>query len=306
MSQRHAPHGQVVFFGTDAFSVPSLVALISGGWQVAAVVTKPDSPTGRGRQVSEPAVKRLATAAGIPVLQPHNLEAAQTELAATGATAGVVVAYGKIIPAAILELFPKGLINVHASLLPRFRGASPIESAILANDDETGVTLMRIEPGLDTGPTYDSTKIQLDGTETRPQLYERLAETGADLLTTLLPAILSGQVVAIPQDVADATTTGRLRKSDGDIDWSKPADLLAREVRAYLGWPGSRTELAGTPVTITAAHTGTASGPPGSAYTTPGGDLAAYAGTGSLIIDALKPAGKREMSGRDFLRGHQL
>ncbi|HVQ43465.1 MAG TPA: methionyl-tRNA formyltransferase [Candidatus Saccharimonadia bacterium] len=296
----------IVFFGTDAFSVPSLVQLIAKGWNIAAVVTKPDSPTGRGQKISEPAVKRLATAAGITVLQPHRVGDIHAELAATKAVIGVVVAYGKLIPPSLLELFPRGLVNIHASLLPRYRGASPIEAAILNGDDETGVTLMQLEAGLDTGPTYDVSKIQLEGTETRPELYERLAELGADLLAIRLPAILEGQVVPIPQNEAEASLVGRLTKADGLIDWTKTAQRLEREVRGYLDWPGSRTHLAGAEVTITAAHTASDSGPAGQSHRTDDGELAVYAATGSLIIDRLKPAGKRDMPARDFLTGHPL
>jgi methionyl-tRNA formyltransferase len=306
MTSTQKSKSPVVFFGTDAFSVPSLVQLISGGWPVAAVVTKPDSPTGRGQILSEPAVKRLATAASIPVFQPAKLSDIEADLKATGAVIGIVVSYGKLIPPSALQIFPLGYVNVHASLLPRYRGASPIEQAILNGDEETGVTLMQLEEGLDTGPTYDTSKIQLVGTETRPELYERLAEVGADLLTMSLAAIVREQVVPIPQDESEAVVVGRISKSDGVIDWAKPAINLEREVRAYLGWPGSRTEISGVDVTVTRARVATASGPAGAAYVTPEGDLAVYASTGSLIIENLKPAGKREMAGRDFLSGHSL
>ena len=296
----------IIFFGTDAFSVPSLIRLLAENWNVVGVVTKPDSPTGRGRVLTEPAVKRLATARHIPVLQPTKLSEIEPEIRKLGATIGVVVAYGKIIPPSILGLFPMGLLNVHGSILPRYRGASPIEAALLAGDNETGVTLMRLEAGLDTGPTYDISKIQLDGTETREELYDRLAELGADLLAIQLPAIIREQVVPIPQNNAEATTVGRIAKSDGDIDWAKPALVLEREIRAYQGWPGSRTQIAGIDVTVTAAHSGTDSGPSGTPYKTEAGELAIYAATGSLVIDMLKPAGKREMTAHDFLTGHPL
>ena len=296
----------IVFFGTDAFSVPSLVRLIAEGWNVIAVVTKPDSSTGRGQHLTQPAVKRLALAKSIPVFQPHHLEDIVADLRKLKAEIGIVVAYGKVIPPSMLQLFPKRLINVHASLLPRYRGASPIESAILNGDEETGVTLMQIEEGLDTGPTYDISKLQLDGTENREGLYVRLAELGADLLDIRLPSILRDEVVPIPQDEIEAVTVGRIQKSDGFIDWAKPATVIEREIRAYFGWPGSRTTIAGVDVTITSAHVDHLSGPSGSAVKTPDGELAVYAGTGCLIIDQLKPAGKREMSSRDFLAGHTI
>jgi len=297
---------RLIFFGTDAFSVPTLIRLLAEGWNIVAVITKPDSPAGRGRETTMPAVKKLALASSIRVLQPDKLSDANDEITALKPRVGIVVAYGKIIPASTIKLFPKGLINIHASLLPRHRGAAPIEAALLAGDTSTGISLMRIEPGLDTGPVFNTTKLQLTGTETRLQLYEQLAELGAELLATKLAGILAGDIVPIPQSHAHATHVSRLSKTDGDIDWSKPAATLEREVRAYLGWPGSHARVAGTEAVITAAHTTNQDGHPGTAYRTPSGELAVYAGSGSLVIDRLKPAGKREMTGPEFLSGHPL
>jgi methionyl-tRNA formyltransferase len=248
-----------------------------------------------------------ALAASIPVLQPTGpLSELHDQLAGLMPTAGVVVAYGKVIPANIRGLFPKGLINIHASLLPQYRGASPIETAILNGDDTTGVTLMRIDAGLDTGPTYDAAKLQLAGTETRLELYERLAELGAGLLAAKLGHILEGNIVPIPQDNTRASRVNLIQKTDGHIDWTKPAVRLEREIRAYLGWPGSRATIAGHDVIITAAHLSPADGPAGQAYRAPSGELAVYTGAGSLVISRLKPAGKREMTGPEFLTGHPL
>jgi methionyl-tRNA formyltransferase len=297
---------RLVFFGTDAFSVPSLIRLLAEQRHIVAVVTKPDSRTGRGRELSSPAVKRLADAGGIPVFQPSRVRDIESSLRKLEPTAGVVVAYGKIIPQAVLDVFPKGLINVHASLLPLYRGASPIEHAILAGDEDTGVTLMQLEAGLDTGPTYDSSSVQLVGTETRPDLYERLAELGADLLSSKLDAILSGTIVPVPQDNSLASHTGLINKRDGHIDWTKPAAQLEREVRAYLIWPGSHAEVSGIDVTITAAHVEPGAGDPGTAYRTPDGQLGVHTGAETLVIDRLKPSGKREMTGQEFLAGHSL
>jgi methionyl-tRNA formyltransferase len=297
---------RLVFFGTDAFSVPSLIRLLAEGWHIAGVVTKPDSPSGRGLEHSMPAVKRLALAQKVPVLQPVKLSEAIDDLKNLHANAGIVVAYGRIIPPAVLELFPKGLINVHAALLPKHRGAAPIEASLLAGDEATGVTLMHLEAGLDTGPTYASSKLQLSGTETRLDLYEQLAELGAELLANTLRDIMEENIVPIPQDHAKATHFGRLSKAQGQIDWSKPAEQLEREVRAYLGWPGSQAHIAGTDVIVTAARAIDAGGQPGTPYRTPSGELAVYASEGSLVIDRLKPAGKREMTGPEFLAGHPL
>lgn len=297
---------RLVFFGTDAFSVPSLIRLLAEGWKVAGVVTKPDSPSGRGLEHTMPAVKRLALAQKVPVLQPDKVVNALDDLKHLRADAGIVVAYGRIIPPAVLELFPKGLVNVHASLLPRHRGAAPIEAALLAGDEATGVTLMHLEAGLDTGPTYASSKLQLGGRETRLDLYEQLAELGAELLTNKLRGIMEENIVPIPQDHAAASHFGRLAKSQGKLDWSKPAEQLDREVRAYLGWPGSHATVADTDVIVTAARAIDADGQAGTPYRTPSGELAVYAAQGSLVIDRLKPAGKREMTGPEFLAGHPL
>lgn len=296
----------LIFFGTDAFSVPSLVRLLGEGANVVAVVTKPDSPTGRGRQITPPAVKRLAEAQGIPVFQPDKLADLLPIIDRLRPTAGIVVAYGKIIPQSIINLFPAGLINVHASLLPRWRGASPIEHALLAGDPETGVTLMSIEAGLDTGPTYTSAKLQLAGHETRLDLYEQLAELGADLLAADIQPILAGTIAAIPQDSAAATLAGLITKDQGELDFDKDALTLERQIRAFLGWPGSRTVISGTPVTVTAARAIGVSGPSGQFYISPTKELSVYCAEGSLIIDALKPAGKGEMSGSAYLAGHPL
>jgi methionyl-tRNA formyltransferase len=297
---------RLVFFGTDAFSVPTLIRLLAEGWNVVGIVTKPDSRTGRGRELTTPAVKRLAVAKQIPILQPTRVAEATAGLRQLKPDAGVVVAYGKIIPESVIELFPRGLINIHASLLPLHRGPSPIETAILEGYQDTGITLMQIDASLDTGPTYDQSKLQLTGSETREDLYEQLAELGADFLSAKLANILEGNIVPLPQDSKHATTTKLIAKDDGRIDWSKPARRLEREVRAYLGWPGSRAEIAGVDVTITAARLLPQAGPPGKPFKTAGGELAVYAASDSLIIDRLKPAGKREMSGPEFLAGHQL
>lgn len=300
---------RLVFFGTDAFSVPSLARLFADNWNIVAAVTKPDRQTGRGRELSIPAVKRVTLTKGVPVLQPDKLTTIKAELESLHVDAGIVVSYGKIIPPSILKLFPKGLINVHASLLPRYRGASPIEAALLNGDKVTGVTLMQIDAGLDTGPTYASAEFPLKGHETRQQLYEQLSDLGAELLAVNLPAILDGSLPIKPQDSSKASTTGLLTKQQGHIHWLDSAQQIERKVRAYLGWPGTFTKFSHIEIIITAAHaapTDPAAPGPGKPYKTATGDLAIACGTGTLIIDRLKPAGKRDMTGREFLAGHHL
>lgn len=297
---------RLIFFGTDAFSVPALIQLLAENWNLVAIVTKPDSRAGRGQEMTFPAVKRLGLARGIPVLQPEKLSDIEDQIKKLNPDAGIVVAYGKIISQRVMDLFPKGLINIHPSLLPLYRGSSPIESTILSGDTDTGVTLMRIDAGMDSGPTYTADKLQLDGTEYRPDLYEKLAEMGASLLTAKLPGILEGTIVPIPQEKSKATKTQRIQKSAGNIDWTKPAERLQREVRAYSGWPGSHGQVGGVDAIITSVRVSPKSGKPGIAYVTPSEELAVYAGEGSLIIDTLKPVGKREMTGPEFLAGHKL
>ena len=288
---------RLVFFGTDDFSVSALEALIDHGFNIVAVVTKPDAPVGRGRSITSPLVKAIADNRGIPVLQPAKLSDIAIDLKALHPDAGIVVAYGKIIPQSIIDLFAKGLINIHASLLPRYRGSSPIEAAILNGDPETGVSVMRITAGLDAGPIYSTAILPLSGRETKPQLFELLGRLGADTLIKILPDILDGRLTALAQNDDQAVAVKLIRKTDGQIDWNQPADIIDRQIRAYLGWPGSRTSLYGREVIITAAHPALPNEDVSRQLTHP-------TATASLVIDRLQPAGKREMTGREYLAGH--
>lgn len=298
---------KLVYFGTDDFSVAPLEGLIAGGFDVAAVVTKPDARVGRGRELAAPALKLIARQHDITVYQPTKLSEIQANLAALKADIGIVVAYGKIIPQGIIDLFPHGIINIHGSLLPRYRGSSPIEAAILNGDGETGVSLMQIDAGMDTGAVFAQSKVSLSGQETRPKLYEVLSRLGATLLIESLPQILDGRLQAKRQPKTGASLVSRLSKADGGIDWSKPTVELERHVRAYLGWPGSRTTIDGVEVTITGAQVGSAvPGPPGMPQRTSDGHLAVATSDGSLIITELTPAGKRNMTSQSFLAGHPL
>jgi len=297
---------RLLFFGTDAFSAPALEGLIESGYDIVAVITKPDAATGRGRVITPPLVKTIAESRGIPVLQPTRLADIHHEIAALNPSAAVVVAYGKIIPSAIIDLFPKGLINVHASLLPKYRGSSPIEAAILNGDTETGVTIMRINEKMDAGDTYAESKIKLEGHETRLQLHQTLATLGALTLLETLPKILNGELKATPQNEEQATYIKMIHKTDGRIDWSQPALKIERQIRGYLGWPGSRASILGTDVTITAVAVidqSQAAALPGQFAKDAHGDLIVTCGAGVLRIDRLKPDGKREMTGREFVAG---
>ncbi len=282
---------RLFFFGTSDFSAPALEALIKANFNIVAIITKPDKPGGRGQKIIEPKVKKVAQVHNIKIFQPLKFKDIREELEALKPDAGVVVAYGKIIPQSIIDLFPKGLINTHASLLPKYRGPAPIEAAILAGDKETGITLMQIDAGMDTGPAYVDESINIESSD-RLELYDKLSKMGAEMLVKYLPDILSGKLKPKSQDDSKATVIGMISKEDAEIDWNQPAEQIERKIRAHLGWPGSKTKLGNTEVTVTAAHVGEPESK----------DLA----KGNLIIDRLKPAGKKEMTGREFLAGHTM
>jgi len=286
----------LIFFGTESFSTPTLEKLLAEGWPVTAVVTKPDSRGGRGQKSIAPKVKQIADKHGIAVWQPENVSEIDDKIANLKPTYGILVAYGKIIPQTTLDLFPGGIINVHPSLLPKYRGPSPIESAILNGDSDTGVSIMRLSAGMDEGPVYARVRVELDGSETRPQLYGRLAQSGADLLLERLPAIVEGRLTPKPQDDELATYSQLLKKEDGWIDWTKPAETYGRQVRAYLGFPKSRAKLHGHEAVITKARV---------AQSADDGSLVIKCQPGWLeILELTAPSG-RSMSGADFLRGYK-
>ena len=295
---------RIVFFGTDEFSAPTLSALIEAGYDVVAVVTKPDSTSGRGREVNEPVVKKIAADHSITVLQPTEFnEDLIKQLGGFNAAAGVVVSYGRIIPQSVIDLFPTGLINIHASLLPKYRGASPIEAAILNGDSETGVSIMQIDAGLDSGPVFTMSKLALNGTVTRPELYDALAKLGAKTLIDTLPQILDGSLKPEPQDDSLATTVSTIKKADGQIDWSQPALQIERQIRAYLGWPGSQARLFDRDLVITKASADSLQKLAPGEVATDNNELWVGTGEGRLQIKRLKPSSKKEMAAAEFIRG---
>ena len=247
---------RIVFFGTEEFSAPTLHALIEAGYDIACVITKPDSVRGRGHNVDSPTVAKIATSHNIEVLQPQKLSDTHDRLASFAATAGVLVSYGKIIPESIIELFPSGIINLHPSLLPQYRGPSPIETAILNGDTKIGLTLMSLVKAMDAGPIYYQEKFALSSTETKPELYEVLSRRGAELMVEKLPAILDRTLQSQPQDDSLATYCQLIdRRTDGRID---PSTMTAveceRRVRAYLGWPKTRLDYLDTEIIVTKAR----------------------------------------------------
>lgn len=245
----------ILFFGTEEYSLIALSALVEAGYSIGAVITKPDARRGRGQAILEPPVKTYALSHNIPVFQPQKIKDIISDIKQFNTPIGVLVAYGKIIPKSIIELFTPGIINLHPSLLPRYRGPSPIEAAILNRDDKTGISLMQLTSEMDAGPIYHQIDYPLTGKETRPELYETLFTLGTQELIKILPSIISGTQNSVPQSNADATYCPLLSRDDSLID---PQAMTAAEaeahVRAYLGFPRSRINYADTDVIATKAH----------------------------------------------------
>jgi len=238
---------RVLFAGTPAFALASLDALLAAGVRPLAVYTQPDRPAGRGRVLTPGPVKVRAQGEAIPVRQPRTLRDpdAQAALAALEPDLLIVAAYGLLLPQAVLDIPRYGCVNVHASLLPRWRGASPIQAAILAGDTETGVSLMRIDAGLDSGPVYARRAIRIGAADTAGNLHDRLAELGGALLCDNLPGLLEGRLEPVPQDAARVTHAGKFSPADAVLDWARPAAALERQVRAFNPVPGARFDLDG-------------------------------------------------------------
>jgi methionyl-tRNA formyltransferase len=300
----------VLFFGTPQFAVPTLDRLLASPHTVVGVVTQPDRPRGRGQNTSAAPVKARALDAGIPVLQPATLKDPSTvsTVAALNADIGVVAAYGKILSETILQIPPLGMVNVHASLLPRHRGAAPVHRAIIAGDRETGVTIMRVVKELDAGPMLATVKRPIDDDDTSEQVERDLAELGATLLASTLDRLADGPVSEIPQDDSRATYAARLTKEDGLIDWSRPAGAIHNLIRGLHPWPHAYTFLGNrrlillrsTPVgAVTHALAGVV-------VAAHGDELRVAAGDGVVQIAELQAEGKRPMTAREFLAGHAV
>ncbi|HEY2705563.1 MAG TPA: methionyl-tRNA formyltransferase [Candidatus Dormibacteraeota bacterium] len=301
---------RIAFLGTADFAVPSLAACLDAGCDVAAVVTQPERPGDRGRPAPRP-VGDLARERGLPLLQPSRIRepAATAELLDLGIDALVVAAYGQILPAALLEGPRLGGVNVHASLLPRWRGASPVAAAILAGDAQTGVSIMRMDVGLDTGPVYAMRATPIAATEATPELTGRLAAMGADLLVEVLAGLEAGTVTAEPQDGAAATLAPRLRRDDGRVDWSEVgAAEVDRRVRGLDPWPGVTAPLGGAEVRLLAGaplSRGDDVGPPGTVLRTDREVAEVATRDGVYAVRRVQPPGRRPMDAAAYLRGRR-
>ncbi len=299
---------RVVFMGSASFSLPALRVLLEEGYEVAAVVTAPDRPAGRSLRLRPGPVKASAQGFGLPLWQPETLRTpeARERLRTLAPQVIVVAAYGEILRPEVLDLPPYGCLNIHPSLLPRWRGPSPVAAAILAGDRETGVTLIRMDAGMDSGPILAQEVLPLSGQERQGELSARLAEMGAELLRRTLPAWLAGEIFPRPQEENRATYCRLLRREDGQVDWTRPATHIERMVRAYDPWPGTYTFLHGRRLHIWRATVWpeTLPGPPGTVHLD-GWRMLVVTGQGGLSLEEVQWEGKRRLPIREFLLGQR-
>ena len=297
---------RILFAGTPPFAAAALEALADAGHDIPLVLTQPDRPAGRGMKLTSSAVKQAALARGLPVYQPASLKTheAQAELRAADADVMVVAAYGLILPQAVLDLPRFGCLNIHASLLPRWRGAAPIQRAILAGDHETGITIMQMDAGLDTGAMLAKTVVLILDVDTAASLHDTLAAAGARAIVEALEHYST--LVPQAQDDSRATYAAKLSKEEARLDWNQPADVLARAVRAYNPAPGAWTLLDGAPLKIWAAQAVAGAGNPGEVLRAEAEQLVVACGDGALALQEIQPAGSKRMSAAAFLAGRPL
>jgi methionyl-tRNA formyltransferase len=303
---------RVGFAGTPAFAAVALEAILGAGFAVPLVFTRPDRPRGRGLALAFSPVKALALSRGIPVLQPATLKAAEARADALAVPLDVLVvaAYGLILPQAVLDWPRHGGINIHASLLPRWRGAAPIERAILAGDRITGISIMRMDAGLDTGPVASRTPVPIAADDTAGTLGARLAEAGARAVVAALATLRdTGALPATPQPAEGATYAAKVGKAEAAVDWSSPAAAIERQIRAFDPAPGATAVISGAPVKLwraSAEEGGTRPAAPGTILAASRRALVVACGQGALAVTELQPAGKRRMDVAAFLAGHRL
>ncbi len=301
----------IIFFGNERLAtgvgtkLPILKALVQSGYFVKAIIIVPSKPVySRKNRVNE--VAEFAKQQNIPIHDFSQLLSEVKTLQSYKATIGVLAAYGKIVPREIIDIFPKGIINIHPSLLPKHRGPIPIESAILSGETDTGVSLMQLDENMDSGPIFDQSKICLSGNDSKQDLADKLGVLGAQQLVDLLPDILTGKITPQPQSEQDISYDKRLTHNQGILDFTKTAQILEREVRAYYGWPRSKTSINSKTIIVTAAHAQKGLTKKTGIATSRSGELAISSIDGWLIIDRLIPAGGKEMCGADYLRGNKI
>lgn len=302
---------KIVFMGTPEFAVPSLRALIDAGYEVTAVVTQPDRPKGRKRVLTPPPVKIQAEKHGIAVLQPEKLREPDAIAAVAACQPDLIVtaAYGQILPKAVLDLPQYGCINVHASLLPKYRGAAPIQYALMNGEQETGVTIMYMEEGLDTGDMISSVSLPIRESDDAGTLFQQLSEAGAKLLIKTLPNLLAGRIEAVPQQDELATYARMLTREDERIDWSASSLRVFNQVRALRPWPGAFTLLAGDVFKIwrcEIAETASKDSAPGTVLSTEPDAFEVACGEGTVRITEVQPAGKTAMPAGAFLKSGRI
>ena len=313
---------RIIYLGTPQFAVPALEKLIgaskpglalSEGYEIVTVITRPDKPSGRGKEIIYSPVKQLALSHGIPVWQTGSLKRQENIdiLADYRADLYIVAAFGQILPQAVLDLPRFGTLNIHASLLPKYRGVSPISESILQGDTETGVTIMLIDAGVDTGPILLQRAIPIAEDDTTGSLTSKLSVLGSDALVEALPLWVEGKLTPQPQDERFSSHTRMLHKEDGKIDWNLPADILARKVRAFTPWPGAFTRWGNRLLKIISAHAAQAESSSDDRVGTVGlhkehstQTLTVVTGNGLFVIEKLQLEGKKVMSADDFLRGY--
>lgn len=297
---------RIIFAGSPDFAVPTLDTLLASSHDVVAVLTQPDRPAGRGRRLQAGPVKQVAVAAGVPVLQPATLADSdiQSQLERLQPDLLVVVAYGLLLPPQVLALPTAGCVNVHASLLPRWRGASPIQMAVLAGDESTGVCIMQMDAGLDTGPVYACEQLTIGRTETAGELHDRLAVLGGKLLGTCLDPILAGELQPEPQSDEGVTYAARLRKIDAVIDWQQSAVSIDRAIRAYIPWPVAQTTLHGTQLRCwsaeVAARAADRRAEPGAVLGVNDAGILVQTGDGVLLLTEVQAPGRKRLAANLF------
>jgi methionyl-tRNA formyltransferase len=298
---------RVVFAGTPDFAATALKALLTAGHQVVAVYTQPDRPAGRGRKMMPSPVKQLALDNRLPVYQPDSLKAphAQTELAALKPDVMIVAAYGLILPKAVLDTPTHGCLNIHASLLPRWRGAAPIQRAIAAGDAESGITIMQMDVGLDTGAMLLKVTTPIGADDTGGSLHDRLAELGGQAIVDALAQLKAGELHGAPQNNADASYAQKLSKDEGHIDWNQSADAIERRIRAFNPWPGTYTDLGDQRIRFHKAESlrDNTGKPPGNVLRRERDGIDIACGEGVLRVTSVQLSGSRAQSVSDLING---